>query len=323
MEIQLLGHLHEPVLQPVGRLLYSQVRQASVAGAVISNSNNNFSNITVAGAATIAGWINTDGGSGTRTIQGNTFSNWAGGTGLITGMNASTSGTVNAITGNNINNFTSAGNITAITSGAGNDNIYSNTISSISSTGAGSTLVNGIVVTAGTTKNIYQNTISALKANFNNLTGNVQNSLAVNGIWVSGGTTVNVNQNITSGFTGDAVDAGTVNGITVSGGNTVTVFRNKIYDLSSNSTAINSGGVSGILVCSVTGSVTNIINNMIGDIRTPVSANSDALRAISINVTTVSNINVYFNTIYLNTTSSVPNFGCSGIYPLHLARIAL
>ena len=35
-------------------------RKSSVSGAVISNNNNNFSNITVSGTATIAGWVNTD-----------------------------------------------------------------------------------------------------------------------------------------------------------------------------------------------------------------------------------------------------------------------
>ena len=60
--------------------------------------------------------------------------------------------------------------------------------------------VNGIVVTAGTTKNVYQNSISGLKANLSNQTGNVQNA-AVNGIWVSGGTTVNVYQNTIFGCT--------------------------------------------------------------------------------------------------------------------------
>src|SRR4029078_370199 len=109
----------------------------------------------------------------------------------------------------------------------------------------------GIIVSAGTTKSIYQNSISGLKANFSNLTGNVQNSLSVNGILVSGGSTVNVYQNTIFGCTADAIDAGTLNGITVSGGAVVSLYQNKIYDLSSNSGAINSGGISGILVFNV------------------------------------------------------------------------
>ncbi|MBL0067185.1 MAG: hypothetical protein IPP39_01340 [Chitinophagaceae bacterium] len=37
-------------------------------------NNNNFSNITVTGATTIAGWGSTNGGSPTKTVTGNTFS---------------------------------------------------------------------------------------------------------------------------------------------------------------------------------------------------------------------------------------------------------
>jgi hypothetical protein len=49
------------------------VQPTSSIGSVINN-NNNFSNI-VSGTATIAGWLNTDAGNGSKTIQGNTFSN--------------------------------------------------------------------------------------------------------------------------------------------------------------------------------------------------------------------------------------------------------
>jgi hypothetical protein len=44
----------------------------SSIGSVINNNNNNFSNITVSGT-TIAGWVNTDAGNGSKTIQGNTL----------------------------------------------------------------------------------------------------------------------------------------------------------------------------------------------------------------------------------------------------------
>ncbi len=59
---------------------------STVAGDTVTNNSNNFSNITVTGATTIAGWSNTDGGSPTKTLNGNTFSNWTGGTSAITVM---------------------------------------------------------------------------------------------------------------------------------------------------------------------------------------------------------------------------------------------
>jgi transcription elongation factor len=55
--------------------LFTSSTATSSIGSVINNNNNNFSNITVSGTATIAGWVNTDAGNGSKTIQGNTFSN--------------------------------------------------------------------------------------------------------------------------------------------------------------------------------------------------------------------------------------------------------
>jgi hypothetical protein len=70
-----------------GALPCLPVPATSAIGSVINNNNNNFSNITVSGTATIAGWVNTDAGNGSKTIQGNTFSNWNAETGVITAMN--------------------------------------------------------------------------------------------------------------------------------------------------------------------------------------------------------------------------------------------
>ena len=214
----------------------------SAAGSIINNNSNNFSNITVTGATIIAGWVNTDAGASTKTIQNNTFSNWTGGTGAITALSVNLTGTSNSITGNAINNISSAGAITGITTGAGNDNIYSNIINTLSTTGASA--VTGIAVTAGTTKNIYKNKIYDLQAN--NATG-------------------------------------TVNGILVSGTTIVTI---------------------------------NVYNNLIGDLRTPIeNSATDAIRGISVTATAVnSTINVYYNTVYLNASSTGANFGTTGIY---------
>lgn len=216
---------------------------SSVSGSVINNNNNNFSNIIVTGATIIAGWTNTDAGSSTKTIQGNTFTNWTGGTGAITAMSVNVTSTSNATTGNAINNITCACALTGIATAAGNDNIYSNTINGLSTTGAASVV--GISATSGTTKNIY---------------------------------------------------------------------RNKIYDLSTN----NSGGtVYGISVSGSTSAVitANIYNNIIGDLRATTAGAADPVRGMSLTSTRAnSTLNVYYNTIYLNATSSGINFGTTGIY---------
>jgi hypothetical protein len=249
---------------------------SSVSGSVINNNNNNFSNITVSGAATIAGWVTTDAGSSTKTIQNNTFSNWTGGTGAITALNLS--GNSNTTTGNAVNTISSAGTITGITSGAGNDNISLNTIHTLVSTGATATTVTGIAVTAGTTKSVYRNTVYNLQAN-----------------------------NITTG---------SVTGIAVSSGATNNIYRNKIYDLSSSSAGITTGTVNGIQVSGATASmVTNVSNNIIGTLTATAASSTNAVIGISLTATGVtSNINVYYNTVYLNASSSGTNFGTSGLF---------
>ncbi len=217
---------------------------SSVSGAVINNNNNNFSNITVSGATVIAGWVNTDAGASAKTIQNNIFSNWTGGTGAINGMNINLTGTTNAVTGNLINNMSCACTLQGIATAAGNDNIYGNTINTLTTTGALN--VAGIAISSGTVKNVYANKIYDL--------------LASNG--------------------------GTVYGISVTG---------------TTSAAVN----------------LNIYNNYIGDLRATTTNSTDAIRGINLSSSRVSsNINVYYNTIYINAASSGLNFGTTGIYHL-------
>ena len=278
------------------------------AGSVINNNSNNFSNITVIGATIIAGWVNTDAGNSTKTIQNNTFSNWTGGTGAITAMSINLTGTNNSTTVNAINNISSAGTITGITTAAGNDKIYSNTINTLVSSGTLLTTVTGINVTAGTAKNIYQNTIY-------NLQGNTLTTGAVRGILISGGTTINAYQNTIYTLQANSLTTGTVSGIWVSAGTTIVAYGNKIYDLSSSSSVIT-GFVNGIQVSgAIANSTITIQNNLIGDLRTPSASSVDPIRGIGlISTGLTSAINVYNNTIYLNATSSGANFGSTGIY---------
>ncbi|MBK9336185.1 MAG: HYR domain-containing protein [Lewinellaceae bacterium] len=96
------------------------------------------------------------------------------------------------------------------------------------------------------------------------------------------------------------------------------VFNNKIYNIQSTSAA--SPVVSGIAVTGLGASgEANIYNNLIGDLRTPnantSSSISPSIRAINITSTTAGSIlNLSFNTIFLNATSSGTNFGTTGIW---------
>lgn len=124
-------------------------------------------------------------------------------------MAVNLSGANNATSGNSIYNITGGNVVTGITTGSSataNDNIFSNNIYALSTTGAFA--VNGISVTGGATKNIYKNKVYDLQAA---TTGGL-----VNGILVSGATTVNVFNNLIGNLRTPAASAGDpIRGISV------------------------------------------------------------------------------------------------------------
>jgi hypothetical protein len=212
----------------------------SFSGATINeiNTNNNFSNITVTGATTIAGWASTDGGSPIKTVTGNTFSNWVGGTSTVTGLAVSFSGSAN-VSNNTVNSISCACTLIGIASSGGIQTFSQNTVHTLTSTGAAS-----------------------------------------------------------------------VTGISNTGGTTETYSKNKIYDLSNS----NAGGsVNGISVSS--GTTVNIQNNLIGNLLAAAATGSNAINGINITSTSTStNINVFFNTVYVSNPTSGAGFGSSGIF---------
>ena len=292
--------------------VFTSTAATNNSGAIANHTNNNFSNITVSGAATIAGWTNTDAGTGEphKTVSGNTFENWSGGTGAITVMTGGIISQNARFSNNIIKNISSAGTITGITAGAGNDSIYLNEITNLSSTGGvAATIVSGINVTAATKRVVERNTITAL-------TGNTLTTGSVRGILISGGTEVIVSRNTINQLSANANTTGTVSGVWITAGTTVVVERNKIFDLSSTSTVMTGAGcVYGVQVSGTAANITvNIGNNLIYDIRTPLANSSTTLRGIGVINTGTSNVNVYYNTVYLNATSTGASFGSSGLF---------
>jgi hypothetical protein len=145
----------------------------------------------------------------------------------------------------------------------------------------------------------------------NNVSGNTVSYIIAGGD-VTGITSESGNQN----FFNNTIDsllsyaAGTITGISITGGNTQNLYKNKIYHLVNTNA---SGAVDGIMVGD--GTTVNVYNNLIGGLSTTASTYTDAIRGISItSLTPTSNVNVYYNTVYLNATSSATNFGTSGIY---------
>jgi hypothetical protein len=233
-----------------GTVTFYNSNGTTLASSSEINNGNNFSNINVTGTTVIAGWISTDGttsapfGPG-KTVTNNTFTNITGGTGTTTILSVAYSNTAtnNDVSGNNINNISTGGTITCLTSITASQNIFSNIIHTVSTTG--SSVITGINIGGGAVQNVY---------------------------------------------------------------------KNKIYNFTSNGAT---GTVNGITIAGSTASLTsNVYNNLIGDLKAPnTSSATDAVRGISItNTSTNANLNVSYNSIYLNATSVGANFSTSGIF---------
>ncbi|MEN3331064.1 MAG: hypothetical protein V7641_429 [Blastocatellia bacterium] len=228
-----------------GTITFFSSNASSINGSMMTNNLNNFSNVTVTGATTIAGWSNTEGASSTsgpgKTITNNTFNNITGGTSAVTGMSVNFSGPATSVANNTVSNINSGGAITGFNFGGSNQATLSasqNLIDPISSSGASAVTA---ITTSSPTINIFRNKIFDL-----------------------GGTNVGT----------------TVNGIVISGGTTVSIF-----------------------------------NNLIGNLTASAASGLDVIRGISITSTiSSSNVNVFFNTIFINATSSGTNFGSSGVF---------
>lgn len=250
------------------------------------------------------------GSPGVVNVNTNTISNFnmtsaAGGT--LRAITASTPTGLYTVSGNTIENLRystvgSTGNITGIynLASATQENWNNNIIRNFSTPGTGT--LNGMQNNTVTgTFQVNNNQIY----NFSTTAGGAGGFSANGIIWsnatstISGNQIYSINSTGTTGGTG-----GTINGISVS--NASTISNNRIYDLSSNSTNPTVAGIA-----STGGTLNTIQNNLIGDLRTPFA--NAAIPLIGINVTGSTATNVYYNTVYLNGSSSGALFGSAAI----------
>jgi hypothetical protein len=285
---------------------------SSTSTTAHQNNNNNFSNITVTGATIIAGWFNNDGTSSTpqKTITGNTFSNWTGGTSAITVLQSNFGGTA-SLSNNTISNITGQSSIVGLSQGSSGTittlTLATNTITGLSSTGTGGSVTGIVSASTATTSNINSNIINTLSS-----TGVSSTVVAISS---TGATpTLNINSNTINTLSGTGTTSPIANGISVSAGTTVNIYKNKIYDiLESGAISTTSPAVNGIVLSG--GTTVTTYNNIIGDLRATNATLSDAIRGISITSSTTSSTqNLFYNTIYLNASSSGTTFGTTGIF---------
>jgi hypothetical protein len=243
--------------------------------------------------------------------------NAAGITCGFTGINTAGAATATTVTGNTIGGATAnsiALNTAGVTTGTATVNgiattgaattltVSNNTISNLTNYATSTSAVNGIA-SAGSpvTAVIGNNTITNMTLALGTLTG-VSTGTPTTGT-ISGN--VFANSSVTAA-TGTAV----INGISVAGGTTVSVLRNKLYDLSSASATATVNGI----VASA-GTTVNIYNNAVADLKAPVASAADVIRGIAVTSTSATSVyRVYYNTVYLNATSTGTNFGTSGVF---------
>lgn len=185
----------------------------------------------------------------------------------------------------------------------GTENVYNNEFDSITTAGTGA--IYGYLSTTGSshTHNFYNNIASDLVTTGTGTVYGIHRTLASGSVY---GNTV---KNLTGG--------GTIWGISNGSGN-VHIYKNNVYNLTSTSTGTTSGLVTGIYISAVTNIF--VYNNFISDLKAPAATGTDAIRGIGcIATTTSSNLGIYYNTIFLNASSTGTNFGTSGIFHTYAA----
>ena len=278
----------------------------AATGNPVFDNNNVTLNSSVSTTGTF-GYIYNSGGAASTliSISGNTFS---GSSFMTTGTTYLIYNSVSQLTPgiSNIANNSTSGTITrggasgifycyyVGASPTGTENISGNNFSNIVVTGTSTFYgVNSNTVT-GHTQNVFNNIIT-------NITGG---SGTIYGINLQAANTRSVYGNDLNTFNG----GGTIYGISVGTGSaSCNVYKNKIY----NFTATPSGGiVYGIYVSA--GTTMNIYNNYISDLKAPTASGTNAI--IGINISGGTTANAFYNTVFLNATSSAGSFGTSTLY---------
>ncbi len=254
---------------------FSDGSAASAASSSAIFFTNDFSNVTINGNTYLGGWFTQDGPNISKNIQNNIFRNISGGTNALEIMTVKGSGSA-TITGNTIRGISGGGSsVTGLILGTGTQNATSNTIRNLRNSGG---LVRAILNNAAGTNTIQSHTIDSIYTT-------AANSIAL-GIDISAGTTVNIS-------------------------------KNKIYDIANTRNTMTNidGAVNGIRVSA--GTTVNINNNLIGDLKATIADDVfvTAVRGVNIGASsgTTSTTNLYYNTIYLNTSGGA-HFGSTAVY---------
>lgn len=169
---------------------------------------------------------------------------------------------------------------------------------------------------SGTFYGIYMSYLgdgsSTTGSNFNNNAVNTVTTIGtVYGLYVSSITSPNYPSSVFSNTVTNIVSNGTTTSVygsyVSSSGAGINFFKNKIYDVVNTGTASNVYGI-----YATTSPTSNIFNNLVGNLSTPNSLGANRLNGVYIAGGT--NINLYYNTVYLNAASTGTSWGSNAIY---------
>lgn len=232
-------------------------------------------------------------------------------------------GTYNNIYNNLIYNNTKTGpgsfycitNINYMNCNTHDNQIYSNNIVTSGIVSTGSTLI-GINSSQNgqTSEAIYNNLIYDL--NITGTTTSVSNAIYGISTDILEAASRNWYNNIIRNLSiSTPAGSGTVIGMRVNNGSTSNIFKNQVFNLQVLDAA---GVVNGCQIAS--GADVNVYNNFFSDLQTPSSVNLNAVNGILISGGT--KVGVYYNTVFLNSSSSASTFGTSGIYKTGATTLA-
>jgi hypothetical protein len=304
----------------------------SNASATITNSGNNFSNINIAGSSSTDGWMQGDQGSGTKTVSNNVFRNWTIGSGIATPLWVEDTGiNKTEVFNNTIDGITTADGIQAgiVLVIKGVLSCYGNTVTNLAATRTDISLrVEGIrilgfaVANSAEPNKIYNNTVSGL---FN--AGGVGDNRTV-GIGTSGGAksfVFSIYNNTISNISTSGTGNHQLFPLFLFNCKTGNAYNNKIYNISSTGIASPTlptvTGIAVFLSSLPGGGTWNVYNNLVSDLRAPNTSNKNSavvgvyFADDNAGFGLQSGLcNLYFNTINLNASSTVSDFGTAGIY---------
>ncbi|MEO6489428.1 MAG: T9SS type A sorting domain-containing protein, partial [Ferruginibacter sp.] len=282
----------------------------SVPVATQNINTNNFTGIATNSNGTLTGISSAQSGTN-KVISGNVFSSITNGFGAMSMIIASGGSNLCNINNNNLgnnisNSISGAGDVTGISLvSSGTVTVTSNIITGLSGIGSANSVITGVLSNAPTVT-VTSNSINKFSSQG---TGS-----AIHGIQVVSGSNVNASLNMIDTLTVTGTGSVSVSGITVTGGSVVNILKNKIYTLSAQNSTGGSGSlVNGLLLTG--GTTITAYNNFVSDLKAPVANTTDGIRGISVPSTTVNSVyNIYYNSIYLNASSTGTNFGSSALF---------